>query len=180
MRKLRSSATLPIRSGGITRRSALIGGSVVEYTPSSATSRTPCGDHDRANTWTQSTTNRIHSSAMKVHRTTSSTIPTASTCQRVLALVEESTLDDALLVLGGDRDVRRREQEHLVGDALDRATRGKDEPSREVDETLGVGVVHLGEVHDHRRALAEVLADGARLVVGARVQGRDAGQLSHH
>ena len=30
IRKLRSRAKLPIRSGGITRRSALIGGSVTE------------------------------------------------------------------------------------------------------------------------------------------------------
>ena len=46
-------------------RSALIGGSVMEYTTSNSTRRTPRGLHDRANTWTQSTMNRIQSSAMK-------------------------------------------------------------------------------------------------------------------
>jgi hypothetical protein len=63
-----------------------------------------------------------------------------------------------------------REQEDLVGDALDAAAQAEDQAGREVDQPLGVDVVHLGEVHDHRRAVAEVLADGARLVVGARVQ----------
>ena len=47
------------------------------------------------------------------------------------------------------------------------------EAGREVDQSLGVGVVHVGEVHDHRRALAEALADLLGLVVGARVDRRD-------
>src|SRR3954453_19242819 len=99
---------LPIRSGGITRRSALIGGSVVEYTPSRATSRTPCGLQDRAKTWTQSTTNRIQSRAMNSHSRVSMTPPTtltygASYLGFGLALVEEPALGDALLVLGSNR-----------------------------------------------------------------------------
>ena len=40
-------------------------------------------------------------------------------------------------------------------------------------KTLGVGVVHVGEVHDDRHALPEVLTDRLGLVVGARVNGRD-------
>ena len=42
-----------------------------------------------------------------------------------------------------------------------RPAQAEDQPGREVDQPLGVGVVHLGEVHDHRRAVAEVLADRA-------------------
>jgi len=80
-------------------------------------------------------------------------------------------------VHGGGRDVGRGEQEHLVGDPLDGAADGEDQAGGEVDEPLGVGVVHLGEVHDDRHALAEVLSDGAGLVVGARVQRGDPGEL---
>src|SRR5204862_7424382 len=69
--------------------------------------------------------------------------------------------------------VVRREQEDLVGDALDAATQTEDEAGGEVDEPLRVTVVHLGEVHDDRDALSEVLADRARVVVGPRLQRRD-------
>src|SRR5690606_7535050 len=39
-------------------------------------------------------------------------------------------------------------------------------------------VDHLGQVHDHRRALPEVLPDGPRLVVGPGVQRSDARKVS--
>src|SRR3954465_10086331 len=48
--------------------------------------------------------------------------------------------------LAGDGDVRRREQEHLVGDALDLPVEALGEAAREVDEAAGVGLAHLGEV----------------------------------
>ena len=72
-----------------------------------------------------------------------------------------------------------REQEDLVGHPLDGAPGGEDQAGGEVDETLGVVVVHLAEVHDHGRAVAVVLTDESRLVVVAGVQGGDAAQLGH-
>src|SRR6266542_3399873 len=47
------------------------------------------------------------------------------------------------------------------------------QPSREVDQALGIGVVQLGQVHDHRGSGAEMLADRACLVVRTRMQGGD-------
>jgi hypothetical protein len=67
----------------------------------------------------------------------------------------------------------RAEQEDLRGDAFDPAMQAEGQTGREVDEPLGVRVVHVRQVHDHRRALAEVLADRARLVVRTRVQRGD-------
>ena len=81
--------------------------------------------------------------------------------------------------LGGDVDVLRREQEHLVGDPLDAAPAPEDQPCGEVDEPLGFGVVHLGEVHDHRHALTELLTDPAGVVVRARVQRGDPVEVPH-
>ena len=92
--------------------------------------------------------------------------------RRSSGLVEEPVLD-ARLVLRGDGDVVRAEQEHLRGDPLDAPVQPEGQPRGEVDQALGVGVVHLGQVHDHRRARAEGLADRACLVVGARVQRGD-------
>src|SRR5581483_9677361 len=90
------------------------------------------------------------------------------------ALVEEPTLGDAGLVLRRDIDVSRRQKEHLLRHPLDASMQAEDQSSREVYEALGVDVVHLGQIHDHRGAFAEMLPDGARLVVCARVQRGDA------
>ena len=105
---------------------------------------------------------------------------TIATRSRNQALVEEAAFGDPLLVGCGNRDVRRGQQEHLVGHPLDAAAGGEDQAGGEVDEPLGVRVVHLREVHDHRSAVAVLLPHCARLVVGARVQGRDPRQLGHH
>src|SRR5512145_3382487 len=93
------------------------------------------------------------------HSTRMTTWPTGDGFTRCSALVEEAALGHPRLVLGGDRDIGWREQEDLVGDPLDRSAQAEHEPRGEVDEPLRVRVVHVGEVHDHRRALAEALAD---------------------
>src|SRR4030095_7466963 len=69
--------------------------------------------------------------------------------------------------------VVRREQEHLAGDAFDTATQTKDETSGEVDQPLGVDVRHIGQVHDDRYAITEVLAHDASLVIGAGMNSHD-------
>ena len=51
--------------------------------------------------------------------------------------------------------------------------RAKASPGGEVDQALGVGVVHRDQVHDHRLAVAEALTDGAGLVVVLRAQRGD-------
>src|SRR6478735_10745345 len=77
------------------------------------------------------------------------------------ALVEETAVGDrgGLSLVGGDLDVSRRQEEHLGGDALDRAVEPEDQTGREVDETLGVGVVNVTEVNDDRHLIAEPFAD---------------------
>src|SRR3954469_18167262 len=84
-------------------------------------------------------------------------------------LVEEAAFADPRLVLGRHVDVLRAEQEHLGRDWLDTTAQPEDQARGEVDEPTSIGMVELGEVHDHRRSLAEPLADRARLVVRARV-----------
>ncbi len=56
--------------------------------------------------------------------------------------------------------------------------KAKARPGREVDESLGVGVAHFHQIHDHRRAIAEPLADGACLPVIPGSQGGDLRQRS--
>src|SRR5882757_3884905 len=72
------------------------------------------------------------------------------------ALVEESALCDAGLVLRRDIDVSRRQQEHLLRHPFNAAMKTEDETRREVDKSLRIRVVHLREIHDHGRALTEV------------------------
>src|SRR4051794_23503764 len=169
----RSMAALPTLSNGMNRRNSRSGGSVIVKTTSSRTTMTPDGRQSCANAITQLTTMRNSNATMAIQVSVSRISP--STLMRQLsALVEEAALDDACLVLGSDVDVGRREQEDLVGHPLDAPTQTEDQPSREVDQPLGVAVAHLGEVHDDRRAVAEVLADLPRLVVVARVQRGDA------
>src|SRR3712207_3461229 len=183
----RSRRIDPRFSGGITLRIALIGGSVVAYTTSRPAATSPDGRQLRASTITQSTTNRAKSSTRKTSRTDERMFQKRAT---VLArprapggagpvlppasgLGGETALAAPRLVLGRHVDVPRAEQEHLVRDALDATAQPERQTRSEVDEPLGVGVVHLGEVHDHRLAVAEALADLAGLVVRARVQRGD-------
>src|SRR6185437_4890071 len=79
--------------------------------------------------------------------------------------------------LRGHLDIRRGEQEDLVGHLIDGPAQAEDQSRREVDETPGVAVDHLGQVHDHRGAFAEVLTDGPGFIVSARVECRDTGEL---
>src|SRR5699024_516931 len=53
----------------------------------------------------------------------------------------------------------------------------EDQTSREVNQTLGVAVDHLGQVHDHRNAFPEVLSDRTRLVVGAWMERGDSREV---
>src|SRR3712207_4785129 len=123
----------------------------------------PLGVQLRANTCTQSTTKRAKSRNRKSVRTRLITPPTKSTPRSYRragsALVEEAVLGHPLLVLRGDRDVRRRQQEDLVRDALDGPVDREHQAGSEVDQPLRIGVVHLREVHDHWDPLAEVLTD---------------------
>src|SRR5215213_8476954 len=82
---------------------------------------------------------------------------------RPSALVEEPA-GDSLLVLGRNLHVLRRQQENLARDPLDGALQTEDQSSREVDQPLGVWVLHLREVKDDRHAVAEVFADRAGVV----------------
>src|SRR4029077_6346433 len=47
----------------------------------------------------------------------------------------------------------------------------------EVDQTLCVAVDHLGQVHDHRSAFAEVFTNSTRFIVSARMQCRNTGEI---
>ena len=67
----------------------------------------------------------------------------------------------------------RGQQEDLTGDPLDGAVQTEHQTSGEVHETLGVGIIEVGEVHDHRRAVPEALTDVLGFVVGARMDRRD-------
>src|SRR5689334_19447860 len=92
-----------------------------------------------------------------------------------LALVEERCLCFAdLLVVAENFDVRRRQQENLAGDALDAAVESEDQTGGKIDEALGICLAHVRDVHDHRDAIPETLADDLGVIVGA---GMDSGDL---
>src|SRR5919197_2752149 len=75
--------------------------------------------------------------------------PTSPTITWRSTLVEEALLQEPRALLGGDLDVARRQQEHLVGDPLHAAVERVREPAREVDQALGqVGGGAL-QVEDH-------------------------------
>src|ERR1700712_333070 len=85
----------------------------------------------------------------------------------------EAGLRDALALVGRDVHVGRGEKEDLRGDLVERPPQGECQAGGEVDETLGVGVVHRDQIHDHGRAIAKALADGAGLAVILRTQRGD-------
>src|SRR4051794_21280352 len=119
----------------------------------------PEGRQLRASTSTQSKTMRAIRTSRYSSRTPTmmSTATTGMGCARsplsVLlarrrrpgpsALVEERLLGDLRFAPRRHMDVGGREQEPLLRAPLDRPTGAEDEPRREVDEALGVRVVHL-------------------------------------
>src|SRR5579863_1400078 len=96
---------------------------------------------------------------------------------RPSALVEEAPLRDAGLVLGCHLDISRGQQEHLVGHSFNAPAKPEDQSRREVDQTLCVTIDHLGEIHDHRSALTEMLSDRTRFIVRTRMKCGDPGEV---
>src|SRR5579884_1392947 len=87
----------------------------------------------------------------------------------LLGLVEEAAaLEEARALLGGDLDVPRRQQEHLVGDALHAAVERVRQAAAEVDQPLRELGVRALEVQDHRDPLLELVRDLLRVVEAAR------------
>src|SRR5687768_7576893 len=87
--------------------------------------------------------------------------PMNPTCMRPesLGLVEEALLDERGALLGGDLDVARGEQEHLVGDPLHAPVQRVRQPRHEVDEAHGQVGVRALQVDDHRDRLFELVGD---------------------
>src|SRR5579859_3931290 len=104
-------------------------------------------------------------------------IDTAPPYRLKLALVEEVALRDPRLVFRRHLDVRGRQQEDLVRDSVDGAMEPEDQARREVYETARITIDHLSQVHNNWCALAKVLTYCPCLVVGARVQRGDPGQV---
>ena len=78
---------------------------------------------------------------------------------------------EAAARLGGDvpavdLDAGGRQEEHAGRDPLDGPVEAEDQPGGEVHHAAGVGLVHIGEIHNDGDAVAEGLADDPRLVVG--------------
>ena len=95
------------------------------------------GRQSRANAWIQSSTRR----PIRRTKKTRTTRPEQADDQlHGSALVEQASRVRRLLVLGRHLDVRRREQEHLVRDPLDRAVQPEHQAGGEVHQALGVGV----------------------------------------
>src|SRR5436309_6288097 len=74
-------------------------------------------------------------------------------------LIEEAALDQPLALFRGDLHVSRREQEHLVGDALHPAVEGVGEAAREVDQPFRQLLVDPLQVEDHRDRILEAVGD---------------------
>src|SRR6476620_5010153 len=109
----------------------------------------------------------VHKAHYAVANAPRRTVPVES------GLVEESALSNAGLVLGRHRDVMRAEQENLGGHAFNPPVQSEGQPGSKIHQTLGVGVVHLRQVHDDRRPGPEMLPDRAGLVVGPGMQRGD-------
>src|SRR5919205_769940 len=91
-----------------------------------------------------------------------------------LALVEETGRGVAgFLVISDDFNVRRRQQEDLVGHALDASAQTEDKAGGKVDQPLSVRLPHVRHVHDDRDAVTEAFADQLGVIVGARVDRGD-------
>src|SRR5687767_16036822 len=87
----------------------------------------------------------------------------------LLRLVEEAAaLEQAGPLLRRDLDVLRRQQEHLVGDALHPAVERIRQPAGEVDQTLRELRVGALEVEDDRDRVLELVRDLLRVVEAPR------------
>src|SRR5919198_4780989 len=96
---------------------------------------------------------------------------------RVLALrlVEETAaLEESRALLRGHFDVSRRQQEHLVGDALHAAVERIREAAGEVDQAFREVAVGALQVEDDRDRLLELVRDLLRVVEAARDDEMDA------
>ena len=94
-------------------------------------------------------------------------------------MVEKAILGYLSTGLITEVDVGGRQQEDLARDSLDRAMQTEDQTCGEVDDSLGVGIVHVTQVHDDRDADTKLLADPACVVVGARVDRLDTTEVAH-
>src|SRR3954454_17030073 len=56
-------------------------------------------------------------------------------------LTEETALSDLGLVLRGDLDICRREQENPIGHALDRTPQAEREPGGEIHQAAGIALI---------------------------------------
>src|SRR6266540_7056873 len=84
-------------------------------------------------------------------------------------LVEEAAaLEEPRPLLGRDLDVSRREQEHLVGDALHPAVERIRQAAGEVDQALGQILVGALQIQNDRDRLLELVRDLLRVVEAAR------------
>src|SRR5437763_11744915 len=83
-------------------------------------------------------------------------------------LIEEAALDQPLALFRGDLHVPRREEEHLVGNALHPAVEGVSEAAREVDQPLRQLVVDSLQVEDHRDRILEAVGDVLRVLEALR------------
>src|SRR5229473_3281862 len=100
-----------------------------------------------------------HDSTALAARTTMNTVRTAQRRNTASSGPVEASGLETLLLLFRDLDVARREQEHLVVDALHVAVHRVRQTTREVDEpTLEVAAEPL-EVEDHRLVGLEPVAE---------------------
>src|SRR5579862_525652 len=83
-------------------------------------------------------------------------------------VVEATTLEQLGTLLRAHLDVSRREQKHLVGDALHAAVERVRETAREVDQALRELRVRTLEIQDHRNSLLEAVRDLLGVVEAAR------------
>src|SRR6476661_5395210 len=93
---------------------------------------------------------------------------------RFLALVEETGGGVAyFFVISDDLNVRRRQQENLVGHPFDASAQAKDQAGGKVDEPLGVRLPHVSHIHDDGDTVTEAFADELGVVVGTGVDRGD-------
>ena len=98
--------------------------------------------------------------------------------------LRSALVGEAAARLGGDvsavdLDAGGRQEEHAGRDPLDGPVEAEDQPGGEVHHAAGVGLVHIGEIHNDGDAVAEGLADDAGLVVGGGVDRDDAAQVGN-
>src|SRR3990172_9252018 len=96
-------------------------------------------------------------------------LATSARAREFLRLVEEAaSLEQLRPLLGGELDVRGRQQEDLVGHALHAAVQGVREAACEVDQPLRQLLVSALEVEDDGNRALELVGDLLRVVEAAR------------